>query len=421
MLIALDGHNISLAEGTGIARYGKSLLENLQAMDHKTGVLFGLNYDSSNDDLTDESRFLNRLAFFSQPKGAKYLKSYFNRPQLAEVSRTGLVDRSGYSLNYADHIWNIKNLFLLASRYFSVTGKFFEITIPHLDVMHWTSALPIFARGAKNIYTVHDMIPVKIPQSVLGGSGNYLKICRKISELNCHIVTVSEHSKKDIVDLVGIPEERVHNNYLDRGGFGRKIDSIPHSDRVEMIRSIMGFEAKGYYLYFGAWEPKKNIGNLISAYFSSRTKCPLVICGAAGWGNEKERTLLEELRNIDNGKRVIQLSYLPDELLELVVWGAKATVFPSIYEGFGLPILESFALGTAVVASRGGSIPEISDDAAILVDAYSIGELSTAINLVDERSDFRADLEQKGLRRAQYFSSKAYQERLLKTYHAVMS
>lgn len=421
MFIALDGHNISLAEGTGIARYGKSLLENLQAIGCNTGILFGLNCNYSGDNLTMESAFFNSLAYFSQPKGVKYLSRYFNRPQLVEVVSTGFVDRASYSLDHADHVWNIKNLFVFASRYFAVTGKFLEITIPNLDVMHWTSALPIFARGAKNIYTVHDMIPVKIPRSVPGGGSNYLKICRKINELNCHVVTVSEHSKRDIVDLVGIPDERVHNNYLDLGGFGRKIESISHSDRLEMIKSIMGFEAKDYYLYFGAWEPKKNIENLIAAYFSSRTKSPLVICGAAGWGNEKERALLQGLRNIDNGKKVIDLSYLPDELLELVVWGAKATVFPSIYEGFGLPILESFALGTAVVASRGGSIPEISDDAAILVNAYSIAELSAAINLVDERSDIREDLEYKGLRRAQYFSSKSYQERLLRTYQAVTS
>src|SRR3546814_7191149 len=96
-----------------------------------------------------------------------------------------------------------------------------------------------------------------------------------------------------------------------------------------------------YFLFFGAIEPKKNIARMLEAYLGSGSKSPLVIVGAPGWGSDQDVKLLKSMASLDKRKRIIWLGYLPREMLAMLIAGARATLFPSLYEGFGLPVLES--------------------------------------------------------------------------------
>ena len=141
------------------------------------------------------------------------------------------------------------------------------------------------------------------------------------------------------------------------------------------VEGTFNLNYKGYMLFFGAIEPKKNVARLIEAYLGSGVEVPLVIVGKLGWKSEQELKLLNAdvinyLEQVDNlmvtRKRIYRIEYASFPLLVSLIRGAKAVMFPSLYEGFGLPALEAMQLGTPVLSSTGGSMPEVCQDAALL-------------------------------------------------------
>ncbi len=169
---------------------------------------------------------------------------------------------------------------------------------------------------------------------------------------------------------------------------------------------------RGYYLFFGALEPKKNLARLLEAHLASGSKHPLVIVGAPGWGSDRDVALLKQLAALDENKRIKWLGYLPRQTLATVIAGARAVVFPSLYEGFGLPVLEAMALGTPAITSNTSSLPEVAGDAALLVDPLDVRSIARAIRSLDDDDGAVANLSQRGLVQADRFSAAAYRERL---------
>jgi glycosyltransferase involved in cell wall biosynthesis len=254
---------------------------------------------------------------------------------------------------------------------------------------------------------------------------------RRIAQDAAHIVTVSEHAKRDIVELLGVPEERVTNTYqaVDiPAKFARKPEGIARAE----VKGAFGLDWQEYFLFFGAIEPKKNIARLIEAYLGSGVTRPLVICGRQAWNAHQELALLyedEQRTMMPMGptegvqglrrklrERVILLDYAPFRLLVSLVRGARALLFPSLYEGFGLPVLEAMHLGTPVMTSRVSSLPEVAGDAAMLVDPYDTRAMAEAITALDRHEEVRAELAARGPRRAALFDNAAYEARLLELY-----
>jgi glycosyltransferase involved in cell wall biosynthesis len=152
-----------------------------------------------------------------------------------------------------------------------------------------------------------------------------------------------------------------------------------------------------------------------------------VIVGHGGWLNDEDMRLLRDdsvdanpLRQgtIHNAGRIRRYDYLPTRLLVCLIRGARATLMPSLYEGFGLPVLESMLLGTPVLASTAGSLPEVAGDAALLVDPYDTDAIQTAIRDLDADEALRASLVVRGAQQAKRFSVEAYQRRLADLYAA---
>src|SRR5208282_2587834 len=153
------------------------------------------------------------------------------------------------------------------------------------------------------------------------------------------------------------------------------------------------------------------------------------VVGGEGWHNESETTLLEELR--ENGPRspgldrtlkraVRRFRYVRPSTLITLIRGARAVVFPSLYEGFGLPVLEAMILGTPVVTSRESSLPEIAGDAALLVDPYDADDIARAITTIVNDADLQAELSRRGRTQAAKFSIERYRERVEALYTSLL-
>jgi glycosyltransferase involved in cell wall biosynthesis len=253
------------------------------------------------------------------------------------------------------------------------------------------------------------------------------RLLKKIAKQADHIVTVSENSKRDIIELLGVEERRITNTYQ-AVQFPAAYGERPDAALAEQLEGSYGFEFNEYLLFFGALEPKKNVGRLIEGYLSSGVDIPLVLVASQGWNNKSETKLIaslldthgsEALVNRRVRRSVYRYDYVPLSLLMTLIRGARAVVFPSLYEGFGLPVLESMVLGTPVVTSRESSIPEVAGDAALLVDPYSIDEIAAAIRTIVNDADLRAELSQRGQVQAANFSIDRYRERVGALYRAL--
>ena len=247
-------------------------------------------------------------------------------------------------------------------------------------------------------------------------------ICRTAD----HIVTVSENSKRDIVNLLGVDPQKVTNTYQ-AVTIPEALRNKPESTLRCEVEGTFGLTYKEYFLFFGSIEPKKNIGRMIEAYLGSGVETPLVIVGAQAWKADQELRLLEaqevrsQLKPKRVAKKIVRLEYASFPTLVNLIRAAKGVFFPSLYEGFGLPILESMLLGTPVLTSNTSSIPEIAGDAALQVNPYDVGEIAAGIRALDKEESVRLELTQKGLRQAARFGEAEYRQRLVGVYHQVMA
>ncbi len=431
----IDGYNLGLEKGTGVATYARNLSYCLHDLGHEVGVLYG------GRAAPGMSALMKEIAFFDENAGdipgwlrqLRAIHESIFAPfgfESAKVPMTGTVIFDTYKarLPYYDSVWNSKDVFRRAHNAFRWWRNLARVyTGFNPDIFHWTYPLPIRVKGAKNIYTLHDLVPLRLPYTTLDNKRRYFRLCKTIAKKADHIVTVSEASRSDIINILGVAPDKVTNTY--------QAVTIPakYKDKsLEVVKreveGTFGLKFKGYFLFYGSIEPKKNIGRLIEAYLGSNVETPLVIVGAQAWKSEQElrllfddhiRSLIHEGAETRVKRRVIQLDYAPFPLLVSLIRGAKATLFPSLYEGFGLPVLESMLLGTPVLSAITSSIPEVAGDAACLINPYDTREMAEAIRALDTNETLRAELSDKGVRQAKLFDEGNYSKRLQGVYDRV--
>jgi glycosyltransferase involved in cell wall biosynthesis len=425
--VLIDGYNLGLEKGTGVATYARNLSTAVHELGYRVDVLYGLRTPRTSDPLLREAYFFNPLP--QRPKKLLSLAAHRVKqvaltpvnPVVEEVPLTGRVVTAPFRdrLPYADRIWNSADLFGAAHAQFYALGRVMPLRLPQTPrIAHWTYPIPIRIPGAKNVYTLHDLVPLKLPHTMLGGTGRYQRMIRKLLESADHIVTVSEQSKRDICDMFGYPVEKITNTY--------QSVAIPQEyrdkpvDLVEReIKGLFNLSYQGYFLYFGAIEPKKNVGRLIEAYLSTNLPLPLIIVGKEAWKARSELALFEALEPAAKS-RIRRLDHAPSSVLVSLIRGARAVLFPSLYEGFGLPVLEAMTLGTPVLTSREGSLPEVAGDAALLVDPYDAAAIAEGIRALTD-PDLCAALSAKGLRQAELFSPERFRGRLGQVYQRLAS
>jgi glycosyltransferase involved in cell wall biosynthesis len=430
--ILIDGRNLSLERGTGVATYARNLSYCLRDLNYQVEVLYG------NRAAPSASPLMREIAFFDANVGApprwltrlRNVRDAFLAPfgyQARPIPVTGTVITETFKsrLPYFDAIYNVPELYSKAHGVFGVFNRLHTVKTPRKpDLVHWTYPLPLRIRGVPNIYTLHDLVPLRLPYTTLDHKRRYYKLLKKIVRTADHLVTVSEASKADIVKILDVDPERITNTYQSVSIPEKYRNKPPEVVQLE-VEGTFGIEYRNYFLFWGSIEPKKNIGRIIEGYLASGVKAPLVILGAQAWKSEDELKLLYDdnirslvqVGNVTRVKqKVIQLAYAPFPLLVSLIRGAKATVFPSLYEGFGLPVLESMTLGTPVISSNTASVPEVAGEAAVLVNPYDTRAIAQAIRAVDQDAGLRAELTAKGFEQAKLFSEEAYLARLRSVY-----
>ncbi|HEX3885327.1 MAG TPA: glycosyltransferase family 1 protein [Stellaceae bacterium] len=428
--IFFDGLNLALERGTGIATYTRMLT----ALAREAGDEVGLVYASPRRPLRDKR--LRQYDFIGPRRPGLLVTKMRGRwndvvDQLECL--TGLrpnpvpipASEDGPELPAHDHLYVARNLFGRAARYFGWSGRFVELDFAaRPDILHCTYPMPLKAKGARSVYTIHDLIPLRLPDTTLDSKRAMYRLLSKVAATADHIVTVSEHSRRDIIELLGADPARVTNTY-EAVEFPRELVERPDDVVAGDLASRYRLEAKSYLLFFGAIEPKKNVKALIEAYQQSGVGTPLVIVGGGGWSNEAEMLMLkriaEEEAELPPEKRKLrQFDYASRSALASLIKGARAVVFPSLYEGFGLPVLEAMLLGTPVITSRTSSLPEIGGDAALYVDPHDVADIARAIRTIAADADLRAELSRRGLDQAEKFSVARYRERVAALYDGLV-
>ncbi len=433
--ILIDGYNLGLEKGTGVATYARNLSYELGALGHEVDVLYGNRSNYARDPLLREISFFDSsaderikiLEILEQVEKAVHGPLTFKAKQVPVTGKV-ITDTFKSRLPHFDRLLNSPDLFQRSQSAFKLWGRPSAIRLPEKpDLAHWTYPVPLWVKGRPNIYTLHDVVPLRLPYTTLDHKRRYLKLLRQLDKRADHFVTVSENSKRDLVELVGIAPERITNTYQSVD-IPQKYLTKPEDQVAREVEGLTGFDYKGYFLFWGSLEPKKNIGRMIEAYLSSKVETPLVLVGAQAWKAEQELKLLGETDTVYGSlerrrgarKRVIRLPYAPFPLLVSLIRGAKGALFPSLYEGFGLPVLEAMLLGTPVICSNTSSLPEVAGNAALMVDPYDTGAITAAIRSLDADGDLRAEYAKRGLEQAALYSPDAYRAKLKTLYEKLL-
>jgi len=228
------------------------------------------------------------------------------------------------------------------------------------------------------------------------------------------IIAVSENTKKDIINCFNISSDKIQVVYEGVDDFFKIIND---KGRLEQVRKKYNI-SKDFILNVSMITPRKNLITLIKAFKllrdSKNIKCQLVIAGGKGWWYEDVFKTVSALRLEDE---VIFTGYVPDEDLLYLYNAATLFAYPSLYEGFGLPILEAMSCGCPVVASNVSSIPEVCEDAALMINPKDVEELSQAMYKLIIEGSLRQMLIKKGLERVKQFSWRKTAEQTLEIYN----
>lgn len=279
----------------------------------------------------------------------------------------------------------------------------------NLDLLFVPShTLPLFRKpGLKTVTTVHDLGVEYLPKMHQLKQRLYLDFITRFQlKTATKLIAVSEATKNDLVNKIGIDSNRVVVIYE---GVDRKFFKPVKDDRLRDVLRQYDLEPKRYFLFVGTIQPRKNIKRLIEAFkkCESSLKMKLVLVGSKGWLSDDIYKLPKKLGIED---RVRFLGRVEDKFLPSLYSGAIALVFPSLYEGFGLPILEAFACQCPVLTSNISSTSEVARNAAILVNPYRTEEITDAMIKVTndlpagrQGDILRNSLIEKGSRRVEKF------------------
>ncbi len=298
-----------------------------------------------------------------------------------------------------------------------------------IDLIHYPYFDPFtinhpLRKTVPTIITVHDLIPLKFPEYFPVGIKGRLKwqLNKGILGTMDRIITDSQSSMQDIVEIVGYPQERVDIVHLAAGENFKKF-SLQKSDIRELIEKYNIPEK--FILYVGDVTWNKNLPRLVEAVID--TDIPLVMVGKALTEQDYDHShpwnsdLVKVQKMIEGNSKVLPLGFVEDKDLVALYNAATLFVFPSLYEGFGLPILEAMACGTPVVTSRSGSLEEIAGEAAYLVDSERVESIAHGIKTVFSNEKMQQELAEKGLQRANEFSWEKTAKETIAVYDKVIS
>ena len=298
-----------------------------------------------------------------------------------------------------------------------------QIWIPYInlkykpDVIHFPAFPPPLMLKNKNTYfTVHDATMWKYKETLSIKNKLYM---RPLSNLGIKrskkILTVSNASLKNILDVFPQIQGKIVNTGISISPIFRPEDN---QAKLKDVKNKYNLPSK-YFLTVGSLEPRKNLKFLISSFIDLKKRFPndykLVITGRAAWGSQELKKMID---NKDIKNEVIFTGYVPDEDLVSIYTLADCFIYPSIYEGFGLPVLEAMACGTPVMISNTSSLPEVGGDAALYFSPYVKEELVMQMQRFIINPELKKELSKKGLERSKEFSWKRVADSIYKQYES---
>jgi glycosyltransferase involved in cell wall biosynthesis len=269
-----------------------------------------------------------------------------------------------------------------------------------IDVVHApVNVAPLLSRRP-SVVTVHDLAFRLFPEQYPGAKQRYLDLLtRRSVERATQVIAVSENTRADLLRSYHVHPERVH---VVPNGIDASLHPICDEAQLERFRAKHDLPAQ-FILFLGTLQPRKNLIALLRAWvrLDPVTRLPLVVVGAQGW---KYEPIFDEARALGIANDVLFKGYA--EGRDLSFWYSAATIFvyPSLYEGFGLPVLEAMACGAPVISSNSSSLPEVSGDAALLVDPKDVDALAQAVDRLSHDSSLRSQLSSRGIERSKLFS-----------------
>lgn len=365
MKIAFDIQVLMKSEKTGIGWCADNILKNM----------------SKNSKFKYE---LNCFTYGYSEKQLENLKKYL---------------KIGYSINkctwFHDSVYRIMwNFFYVPYSLFF--GRNADITF------FFNYVVPPGIKG-KKVTIVHDMAYKAYPDTVRKKTKMLLQIALKRSCKRADkIVTISDFSKNEIIKYLGVKEEKIVVMPLGVD-FARYHPDYTEKD-VDIVKQQYKIN-RDYILYLGTLEPRKNLERLIQAYAKLKSEVSniplLVLAGKKGWMYEG---IFETVKNLNVEHDVIFTGYVDETDAPILIKGARIFLFPSIYEGFGLPPLEAMACGTPVIVANVSSLPEVVGDAGILVEPMSVEGIKEGIKSLIEDEVLRREMSNRGLIRARNYS-----------------
>ncbi len=369
MRIAIDARGINWYSGTGIGTYTENVLKNL------------LNIDEEN-----------------------FYQIYWSGENFEGYAK----DNSNIVLCSKKH----QRFF--QEHFFPVNLKSENIDLYHIP----QNGIGLSANiNCKKIVTIHDLIPYIMPETV--GRGYLLKFLKEMPEIideSLGIITVSEYSKKDVLKFFPIDESKIYVTPL---AADAKYTPMDKEKCKAIIKEKYGID-KPFLLYIGGFSERKNVRSLITSFAKvmehSSKEYNLVIVGSYRDASQE----LVKLKDSLNMQDYIKFTgFAPDEDLPIYYNACEAFVYPSFYEGFGLPPLEAMNCGTPVITTKVTSIPEVVGDGGLLIDPYKEKDLQYAMELLLGSETLRAEYSRLGLERAKLYSWENTAKNTLKVYEEV--
>lgn len=280
-----------------------------------------------------------------------------------------------------------------------------------VDIFHSTDFVLPPVRQARTILTVHDLAFMRLPQCAEAGLRIYLnKVVPYSIERADLVLADSQSTKNDLVELLGVSPDKIEVVYA---GVESRFRPMEGEMALQRIKKRYGLDFP-FILSLGTLEPRKNFTGLIEAYALMRDReLKLVIAGGKGWLYDE---IFARAEKLGLGGEIVFPGFVADEDLPALYNLAELFVFPSLYEGFGLPPLEAMACGTPVVTSDRPSLPEVVGEAGLMVEATDSQALAEAMERVLMDENLRREMREKGLKQAEKFTWDAAAEKLLEVY-----
>jgi len=296
-----------------------------------------------------------------------------------------------------------------------------EVFVGDVDLYHATDfVLPPLREQTRSIVTVHDLSYVRVPDAASPRLKAYLDVVVPRSVDNADYITAdSQATKDDLQEIYGVKPEKIEVLYS--GVHQRYFQN--NSTRVMSLtmRNLYNIPERPYIFTIGTVQPRKNYSRLIRAIKQLREQnydLGLVIAGGKGWLEDEMYKTITETQMEDY---VHLIGFAADEHLPALYHHAECVAFPSLYEGFGFPVLEGMACGTPVITSNISSLPEVAGDAALLVDPLSVDEIAHAIQRILDDSQLRQKLIERGSIQAKKFTWTRSAQQLHQIYEKVLA